>query len=193
MSPTGSAPHSGEVPTLADLIKARRAERGWSYRQLAARADDVVSAQRWQQLGTDVRIKEFPEPATIQAISEALEVELSTVVLAAAGSIGLPVHRRQSDLAMMLPHDAALLTDHQRDAVLEVVRSMIAPDDAGEVVARLAGLPPTTLREVASSLQLMVNGRDDAAIFELPTSAPRDVDPDPDQTDDARSRKPGRR
>lgn len=122
----GSEPasQSHSVPTLADLIQARRAERGWSYRILADRADHVFSAQRWQQLGTGVRIKEFPEPATIQAMADALEVDVASVVLAAAASIGLPVERRQSELAAMLPSNADDLTEEQRDAVLAVIRAM---------------------------------------------------------------------
>jgi hypothetical protein len=121
-SEQGSQSHS--VPTIADLIQARRAERGWSYRTLADRADHVFSAQRWQQLGTGVRIKEFPEPATIQAMADALEVDVASVVLAAAASIGLPVERRQSELAAMLPSNADDLTEEQRDAVLAVIRAM---------------------------------------------------------------------
>lgn len=122
----GSEPasQSQSVPTIADLIQARRAERGWSYRTLADRADHVFSAQRWQQLGTGVRIKEFPEPATIQAMADALEVDVASVVLAAAASIGLPVERRQSELAAMLPSNADDLTEEQRDAVLAVIRAM---------------------------------------------------------------------
>lgn len=115
---------SQSVPTLADLIQARRADRGWSYRVLADRASHVFTAQRWQQLGTGVRIKEFPEPATIQAMADALEVDVASVVLAAAASIGLPVERRQSELAAMLPSTADALTEEQRDAVLAVIRAM---------------------------------------------------------------------
>lgn len=84
----------------------------------------MFSAQRWQQLGTGVRIKEFPEPATIQAMADALEVDVASVVLAAAASIGLPVERRQSELAAMLPSNADDLTEEQRDAVLAVIRAM---------------------------------------------------------------------
>jgi len=113
------------VPTLADLIQAQKTARGYSYRVLEARANDVITAQRWQQLGTGVRIREFPEPATLQAMADALEVDVASVVLAAARSIGLPVKRSaESDLAAMLPASAALLTDEQRDAILALVRSI---------------------------------------------------------------------
>lgn len=112
------------VPTLADLISARKTERGWSYQQLADRAHGAVSRQRWQQLGTGVRIKEFPEPATIQAIADALEVDVTLVVLGVARSIGFAVRTQDSSLAAMLPPGADQLNDEQRDAVLAVVRAM---------------------------------------------------------------------
>lgn len=112
------------VPTLADLIQARKAARGWSYREIAARGNDVISAQRWQQLGTGVRLKEFPEPTTVAAMADALEVDVAAVLLATAKSLGLDVQRRQSELAAMLPSTAERLTPEQRDAVLAVVRAM---------------------------------------------------------------------
>lgn len=112
------------VPTLADLISARKADRGWSYQQLADRAHGTVSRQRWQQLGTGVRIKEFPEPATIQAIADALEVDVTLIVLGVARSIGFAVRTQDSSLAAMLPPGADQLNDEQRDAVLAVVRAM---------------------------------------------------------------------
>ncbi|MGW8593190.1 hypothetical protein ACWGLC_15985 [Dietzia sp. NPDC055877] len=112
------------VPTLADLIQARKAARGWSYREIAARGNDVISAQRWQQLGTGVRLREFPEPTTMAAMADALEVDVAAVLLATAKSLGLDVQRRQSELAAMLPSTADQLTSEQRDAVLAVVRAM---------------------------------------------------------------------
>lgn len=114
------------VPNLADLISARKAERGWSYQQLADRASGVISRQRWQQLGTGTRIKEFPEPATIQSISDALDVDITLVVLAVARSIGFAVRSRDSALAAMLPPGADRLTEEQRDVVLAVVRVLAA-------------------------------------------------------------------
>lgn len=119
------------VPTLADLISARKTERGWSYQQLADRAHGAVSRQRWQQLGTGVRIKEFPEPATIQAIADALEVDVTLVVLGVARSIGFAVRTQDSSLAAMLPPGADQLNDEQRDAVLAVVRAMAPRQLAG--------------------------------------------------------------
>lgn len=74
---------------LAALIVKRKQELGFTYRELEARTDGTVSSQRWQQLGTGVRIKEFPEPATLQAMASAMQVDETTVVLATAESVGL--------------------------------------------------------------------------------------------------------
>ncbi|WP_336794238.1 hypothetical protein [Gordonia malaquae] len=113
--------------TLADLVQQQKAARGLSYRMLQERAGDVITAARWQQLGTGTRLKEFPEPATLEAMATALDVHITEVVLAAARSIGLNVTRgATSDLAAMLPPSAASLTVEQRDAVLTLVRSITA-------------------------------------------------------------------
>ena len=128
MSQTEPPTQSSSVPTLAELISDRKAEKGWTYQQLADRADGAISRQRWQQLGTSVRIKEFPEPGTIQAIADALGVDVSIVVLAVARSIGLDVRRSDSSsLGALLPPSAANLSDAQRDAVLGIVRVMNDP------------------------------------------------------------------
>lgn len=114
-----------EVPTLSSLISERKRLRGFSYADLESRADAVISRQRWQQLGTGVRIKEFPEPATLTAMATALDVDVAEVVLAAARSIGLDVKRgAHSDLAARLPSTADRLSEVQRDAIVTLVRSI---------------------------------------------------------------------
>lgn len=126
----GDADDSG-VPTLAQLITEQKDLYGYSYAELAARTDHVISRQRWQQLGTGVRLHEFPEPATLAAISAALGVNVSHVLLATARTIGLPVEiDGTSDLARMMPYSARKLTVDQRNAILAVVRSIVDPDRA---------------------------------------------------------------
>jgi transcriptional regulator with XRE-family HTH domain len=118
------------VPTLSELIQERRQLRGFSYADLENRAGAVITRQRWQQLGTGVRIKEFPEPATIEAMATALDVDVAVIVLSAARSIGLDVKRgAQSDLAAMLPHSAKDLSVVQRDAIVTLVRSITEPEN----------------------------------------------------------------
>lgn len=126
---SGGTDDSG-VPTLDQLISEQKSLRGYSYADLETRAKGVIRRQRWQQLGTGVRIKEFPEPATIEAMATALDVDVAVVVLAAARSIGLDVKRgAQSDLAARLPYSANRLSDVQRDAIVTLVRSITEVTD----------------------------------------------------------------
>lgn len=121
---------SSSVPTLEELISSRKSEYGWSYATLAERGGGVLSAQRWQQLGTGVRIKEFPEPSTLKAMAEALDVDISVVVLAAARSTGLDVKNDMSILAQQLPSSAADLEPDTRNAIVALVRAITKRDDS---------------------------------------------------------------
>ncbi|WP_157932309.1 hypothetical protein [Mycobacteroides abscessus] len=87
----GKGLDSLSVPPLAEFIRIEKGRTGVSYRELEARSDSIISAQRWQQLGTGVRMKEFPEPATLKAMAAALRVDVTQVVLASARSLGLAV------------------------------------------------------------------------------------------------------
>ncbi|GGF38776.1 hypothetical protein GCM10007298_38100 [Williamsia phyllosphaerae] len=113
--------------------------RGFSYADLETRAGAVITRQRWQQLGTGVRIKEFPEPATLEAMSKALDADVAEVVLAAARSLGLNVQRgAQSDLAARLPSTSDRLNEVQRDAIVTLVRSITEQSNAVEAEAEPA-------------------------------------------------------
>lgn len=118
------------MPNLQQLITEQKDLRNRSYGDYERMAGYVISRQRWQQLGTGARIKEFSEPATIKAMAEALEVDVAVVVLAMAKSLGLPIESgiAQSDLAVMLPPSARNLTAEQRDAVVRLVR-VFAPEE----------------------------------------------------------------
>lgn len=121
------------VPTLAELITEQKRQRGFSYRDLEVRADSVITHQRWQQLGSGTRVKEFSEPPTIRAMARALDVDEALVVLAMAKSIGLDVEvgGAQSELARMLPGSTRALTAEQRNAIVGMVRAMTqSPDES---------------------------------------------------------------
>lgn len=134
LRPPDKPPHNSGVPTLAELIADRKHDRGLSYGELAALTDDVISRQRFQQLGTSTRLKEFPEPSTLAAIAKALNVDAALVVLATARSIGLDVQTgTESDLAMLLPASARRLTIDQRNALLAVVNSIVSAGPAGAI------------------------------------------------------------
>lgn len=110
------------VQPLQALIRSRMDERGWSYADLAHRTGDELTRGRWQQLGSGVRLKAFPEPATIRLMARALEVEETAVVLAAAKSLGLDVRRNGPRLAQMLPSGTDLLSPSMQTAIVEVIR-----------------------------------------------------------------------
>lgn len=123
--PDEQAPdHDDPVPNLQQLISEKKRLSGLPYSAYEERTGHVVSRQRWQQLGSGERIKEFSEPATIQAMADALEVDVAVVVLAMAKTVGLPVETgiAQSDLAVMLPPSARNLNVEQRDAIVRLVR-----------------------------------------------------------------------
>lgn len=125
-----AATNDQSVPNLQQLITEQKNLRNRSYGDYERMAGYVISRQRWQQLGTGARIKEFSEPATIKAMAEALEVDVAVVVLAMAKSLGLPIESgvAQSDLAVMLPPSARKLTPEQRDAIVRLVR-VFAPEE----------------------------------------------------------------
>ncbi|MEW2483619.1 hypothetical protein AB0876_28935 [Mycobacterium sp. NPDC049093] len=126
-----AATNDQSVPNLQQLITEQKNLRNRSYGDYERMAGYVISRQRWQQLGTGARIKEFSEPATIKAMAEALEVDVAVVVLAMAKSLGLPIESgvAQSDLAVMLPPSARKLTPEQRDAVVRLVRVFTPEED----------------------------------------------------------------
>lgn len=163
------------MPTLSELITEQKQRRGFSYADLENRADSAIRRQRWQQLGTGVRIKEFPEPATIEAMAKALDVDVAVVVLAAARSIGLDVKRgAQSDLAAMLPYSANKLSADQRVAIAALVRSITDRDadtrpsgDAGDAQTSIPSLEQMDF-EIETLLtidRLLANANHDADVL----------------------------
>ncbi len=113
-----------EIADIDQIINRVRKTRGWSYRTLSERTDSTVSHQRWQQLANADRLKEFPEPRTITAIAQALDVDVTTVVLALAKSIGLDV-RPSPAASDLLPPEADLLSAEQREAIRILIKAMV--------------------------------------------------------------------
>lgn len=120
------------VVTLHDLIRARIEERGWNYADLARRSGNRLTRSRWQQIGTGVRLRSFPEPASIEAMAAALEVDVTTVLLATAQSIGLDARRGGPTLAHLLPAGTDRLSDQMRDAILTLIRAAVADTLKGD-------------------------------------------------------------
>jgi hypothetical protein len=121
---------------LHDLIRAGMKERGWSYSDLERASGRALTRGRWQQLGSGAGQRKFPDPSSLSVISEVLEVDITTVVLAAARSVGLDVRTRGTDLAHLLPALTERLSERMRDAILTLVRAAVAEtrgDDGGDV------------------------------------------------------------
>lgn len=111
---------------LHDLIRAGMKERGWSYSDLERASGRALTRGRWQQLGSGVAQRKFPDPSSLSVISEVLEVDITTVVLAAARSVGLDVRTRGTDLAHLLPALTERLSERMREAILSLVRAAVA-------------------------------------------------------------------
>ncbi len=114
-----------DVLNLQQLVRARMDERGWGYADLARRSGDRLTRGRWQQIGTGVRLTKFPDPLSLQAMADALEVDVTTVILAAARTLGLDAHRRASDFAQLLPNGTDRLSQPMQDALLTIIRAAV--------------------------------------------------------------------
>jgi hypothetical protein len=137
--------------SLQDLIRTLKGDR--TYLGLEEASGGVVKAQRWNQIVNGIRISEFPEPRTIEAMSKALNVNVEVLVLAFARAVGLDVQRHRSMFADLLPPMVDKLTDADRDYILNTVRFLAdkvpGGDDADPPVrtTKRKGKPPR-LRDI---------------------------------------------
>lgn len=118
--------HSERPLTLAQLIRSSMTERGWSYTDLEQLSVQALSRGRWQQLGSGIQQKKFPDPATLKVIAAVLQIDVTTVVLAAAQTLGLDARTRGSDLANLLPPGTERLSEPIRDAILTLIRAAVS-------------------------------------------------------------------
>lgn len=123
-------------PTLHQLVRSRIEERGWSYSDLERRSGHALSRGRWQQLGSGIAQRKFPDPASLVVIARVLELDITTVVLASAQAVGLDARLPGSDLAHLLPPGTDQLSTRMRDAILALIRAAVAElsiDEGGEL------------------------------------------------------------
>jgi hypothetical protein len=116
----------GPSPTLQQLIRSRMDSQEWSYSDLERRSGQALSRGRWQQLGSGVQQKKFPDPASLLVIAQVIEIDITTVVLAAARAVGLDVTPTGGDLAHLLPAGTDRLSGRMREAILMVIRAGVA-------------------------------------------------------------------
>lgn len=106
---------------LQGLIGLRKGDR--SYEQLSKASGGIITRQRMQALAT-TPMRAFPDPDTIRALSKALGVTETTVVLAAATSVGLRV-QGPSGWAALLPAGIESVPDYMRESILSVVHAAV--------------------------------------------------------------------
>ena len=117
---------SASVPTIQQLLLEHRDRTGDSYDDMAKKVDDSITRQRLQQLATRGPARMAYDSKAIHALAKLLGIDTTTVVLAYAQSLGLPVERTGSTLAHLLPNGVDVLTREDMDAVLHMVRQMVA-------------------------------------------------------------------
>jgi transcriptional regulator with XRE-family HTH domain len=110
--------------TLADLIATRK--RGDSYEALAERGGLSPSAIHKYASGMN---KDFPPPDSVHQLATALDVTPGEIIVAAAHGLGFTLPDRDPDagpaFARMLPKEVDHLPQHSKQAIIDVVRSLI--------------------------------------------------------------------
>ena len=113
------------MPTIAELLTAYRDRTGASYEDMARKVDDEINRSRMHQLAT-APPKEFPKRArTVELLAQLLEVPVTTIVLAFAKGLGIPVQSSNTLLADTLPPGTDLLTAEDREVVRVVARALV--------------------------------------------------------------------
>lgn len=135
VAPESGSGHSSAVPSIADLLGQHRDRTSDSYRDMSRRVRDEISSGRLHQLHTEVP-KAFPEARTVVLLAELLQVPVTTVVLAVAASMGIPVQESESLLAISLPPGTDRLTDQDRDAVIAVTRALVSARQSAPILNR---------------------------------------------------------
>jgi hypothetical protein len=128
-------------------------ERGWSYADLERESGRALSRGRWQQLGSADAQQKFPNPESLKIIAQVLQIDVTSIVLAAARAAGLPVPGRASDFASLLPAGTERLSEPMRDAILGLIRAAVAGTSADPVRDEAGGVTLEWLKESAPSRQ----------------------------------------
>jgi len=128
--------------TLADLIAARKGDA--SYETLAQRGGLSTAAMHKFAVGNN---KDFPPPATVLGLAQALQVSVRDVVTAAAYGLGLEMRDDSGTpaapaLGRLLPAEVDQLPAHAQRAIVDMATAMVAlmyGDDPETDPAKVAG------------------------------------------------------
>lgn len=113
-----------DVPSLQLLIRSRMDERGLTFPELERASG--LGKSRWHQLASGKRMRTWPDPDTLRLIADTLGYDHTTIVLATAQSLGLEVRTRGSLFSQLLPTGTDLLSPDTREALLSLVRAVVA-------------------------------------------------------------------
>lgn len=129
------------MPDLATLIERHRDRTGESYEQMARRSGNVLDANGVWKYATR-KNRQFPREAeTFYALATILRVDVTTVVLAMAASMGIEVRRYGPRIAQLLPPDVDSLTPAQEQLVVDLVDSLLGQQRATRKPARRSRPP----------------------------------------------------
>ncbi|WP_343466508.1 hypothetical protein AAI421_18400 [Rhodococcus aetherivorans] len=118
------------VPTISQLIAAQMDATGRSFRDLWRASGERVKHQTFQELRS-APPKSWPKNVeTIRGMAAALDVTETAIVMAYARSLGVDVVG-ESVLAQQLPASAAQLTPAQRNAIVQLIRSITNQEGTG--------------------------------------------------------------
>ncbi|MBV9822715.1 MAG: hypothetical protein JO144_10790 [Actinobacteria bacterium] len=133
-------PRSGQVPTIAELVRQKLAT-GLTLRQLEERSGGAVPYQTFGKISKG-EVKGWPKSReVIEGTASALGVDPREVVLGYATQFEIDVAEDRSLLASMLPASTALLTVEQAQAVANLLRvfapQVEAPREPAEQLSAL--------------------------------------------------------
>lgn len=114
-------------PTLAALINQRKGTR--SYVRLSRDCGGNPSRARLQQMATQ-KLREFPDPETIQCLSRGLGATVTEIILASARSLGLSV--AVGDPGALVVAGAGNLSPGAQDVILGLARELLKREDSSE-------------------------------------------------------------
>lgn len=121
--------------TLADLIRAKFAERGW--KSLAEKS--ALSEPLWRKLESGGN-NSFPAPESIRGLALGLEIKEREVIIAAAVGLGFDMEDDSAQLGRMLPKEIDDLSDQSKRALADMAEALVKAEclDPAERAKKLA-------------------------------------------------------
>lgn len=142
----GGGGDSPSVPTIADLLIEYRRRTGASYDDMSKAVHGEITTAWFHKLTTQPP-KSFPrDAATVAHLADLLQVSVTTVLVAFAVALGLPVESSGSHLAITLPPGSDVLDSRDVEAVRSVIRQLVD--------ARRMAAPPVPDLAVAEGMRL---------------------------------------